>query len=134
MLIASEGINGTLAGPREAVDEYVARLRADARFADIEMKVSAGDAQTFPKLAVKVRPEIVTLGAGPLAPDLDNHLSPAEWKRRSKKTRTWSCVDVRNRYESAAGKFANAIACDIEHFRELPGYVEQLAELKDRKS
>jgi UPF0176 protein len=42
-------------------------------------------------------------------------------------------VDVRNRYESAAGKFSNAIACDIEHFRELPDYVEQLAELKNRK-
>ena len=42
-------------------------------------------------------------------------------------------VDVRNRYESAAGKFANAIACDIEHFRELPAYLEQLDVLRNRK-
>src|ERR1700744_248786 len=81
VLIATEGINGTLAGPRAAVDEYVAALRSDVRFADIEIKTSAGDAQTFPKLVVKVRPEIVTLGAGALVPDQDNHLTPAEWKR-----------------------------------------------------
>lgn len=134
VLIASEGINGTLAGPRAAVEEYVAALRADVRFADIEMKVSAGDAQTFPKLVVKVRPEIVTLAAGiPLTADLDNHLSPAEWKRTLEEEPDVVVVDVRNRYESEAGKFANAIACDIEHFRELPEYVDRLAELKDRK-
>ena len=133
VLIATEGINGTLAGPREGVDRYVAALRADERFADIEIKESPGDAQTFPKLAVKARPEIVALGAGPLAPDLDNHLSPAEWKRMLEEDPEIVVVDVRNRYESAAGKFANAIACDIEHFRELPDYMERLSELKDRK-
>ncbi|EDY21659.1 Rhodanese domain protein [Chthoniobacter flavus Ellin428] len=133
VLIGSEGINGTLAGPAAAVEEYVTALRGDERFADIEIKTSEGDAQTFPKLMVKVRPEIVTLGAGPLAPDLDNHLSPAEWKRTLEEDPEVVVVDVRNRYESAAGKFAGAIACDIAHFRELPPYVEQLAEFKDRK-
>ena len=133
ILIAGEGINGTLAGPREAVDEYVAALRADERFADIKMKVSDGDADTFPKLVVKVRPEIVTLGAGPLTPDQHNHLSPADWKRTLEEDPDVVVLDVRNRYESTAGKFANAIACDIGHFRELPAYVEQLAGLKDRK-
>ena len=133
VLVAAEGINGTLAGPRAAVEEYVAALRADARFADMEMKVSGGDAGTFPKLVVKVRPEIGALGAGPLAPDLHNHLSPAEWKRTLEEEPDVVVLDVRNRYESDAGKFAGATACDIGHFRELPDYVERLAELKDRK-
>ena len=134
VLIAAEGINGTLAGPQAAVERYVRALRADERFADIEVKTSAGDEQTFPKLVVKVRPEIVTLGAGiPLTPDQDNHLSPADWKRTLEEDPDVVVLDVRNRYESTAGRFANAIACDIEHFRELPGYVERLAELKDRK-
>jgi UPF0176 protein len=132
ILIASEGINGTVAGPVEAVDEYLGELRGDPRFADLEVKVSPGDANTFPKLAVKVRPEIVTLGV-PIAPDLDNHLSPAEWKRTLEEEPDVVVVDVRNRYESAAGKFAGAVACDIEHFRELPEYLDQLAELKSRK-
>lgn len=133
VLIATEGINGTLAGSREAVDRYVATLRADERFADLEVKVSAGDASTFQRLVVKVRPEIVTLGAGPLAPDLNNHLSPVEWKQALEEDPEAVVLDVRNRYESATGKFANAVTCDIEHFRELPGYVERLAELKNRK-
>jgi len=134
VLIATEGINGTLAGPRAAVDRYIAALRGDERFADIEIKTSAGDEGTFPKLMIKVRPEIVTLGADiPLTPDADNHLSPEEWKRTLEEDPDVVVLDVRNRYESAAGKFANAIACDIEHFRELPAYAEQLADLKDRK-
>lgn len=134
ILIATEGINGTLAGPRDAVDEYVAALRADTRFVDIGIKASHGDADTFPKLVIKIRPEIVTLGAGvPLTAEQDNHLSPADWKRMIEEDPDVVLVDVRNRYESAAGKFDGAVACDIEHFRELPGYVGRLAALKDRK-
>lgn len=133
ILIAEEGINGTMAGPRDAIDRYVEALRSDERFADIEIKLSPGDAQTFPKLVIKVRPEIVTLGVGPLAPDLHNHLSPEDWKRTLEEEPDVVVVDVRNRYESVAGKFENAIACDIENFRDLPAYVDQLAEFKDHK-
>ena len=134
ILIAAEGINGTLAGPSAAVDEYVAELTSDPRFADMEIKVTPGDAQTFPRLMIKVRPEIVALHAGAeLSADQDNHLTPAEWKRMLEEDPEAVAVDVRNRYESAAGKFEGAVACDIEHFRELPGYVDQLAELKEKK-
>src|SRR6187397_3023682 len=72
VLIATEGINGTLAGASEAVDEYTASLRADARFSDVGFKVSGGDENTFPKLVVKVRREIVTLGAGALTANQEN--------------------------------------------------------------
>lgn len=133
ILVALEGINGTLAGPAEAVDRYVAQLNSDPRFAGIEMKVSPGDAQTFPRLMVKVRPEIVALRADEeLIADQDNHLSPAEWKRMLEEDPEAVAVDVRNRYESAAGKFENAVACDIEYFRELPAYLDQLAELREK--
>jgi UPF0176 protein len=132
VLIANEGINGTLAGPQDSVDKYMVMLRADARFSDIEFKISHGDAATFPKLVIKVRPEIVTLGAGPLEPDLHNQLSPEEWKRTMEEEDV-VVLDVRNRYESEVGKFENAIACEIENFRELPAYLDKLAELKDRK-
>ncbi len=134
ILIATEGINGTLAGPAAGIDAYMDLLRADARFADVEFKISAGDANTFPKLVVKVRPEIVTLQAGiALTPDQDNHLTPAEWKRTLEEEPDAVVVDVRNVYESAAGRFENAVACEIENFRELPAYVDRLSEFKDRK-
>lgn len=132
ILIASEGINGTLAGMVENVNRYVAALRADARFADIGMKMSAGDAGTFPKLVVKVRSEIVTLNAGAIKPDKDNQLSPIEWKRMMEENPDAVPLDIRNRFESDAGRFKNAIVCDIEHFRELPQYVDRLESLKDK--
>ena len=133
ILIASEGINGTLAGEAENVDRYVAALRADPRFSDIEIKRSPGDAATFPKLVVKVRREIVTLNAGPIPPDKENHLTPREWKNAMEQNRDVVLLDIRNRFESAAGKFENAVTCDIEHFRELPGYLDRLQDLKEKK-
>ena len=132
LLIATEGINGTLAGPAAAIDRYSRALRADSRFSDVHFKVSNGDAETFPKLVVKVRKEIVALNAGALAPDRDNQLSPADWKRMMENDPNAVVLDVRNRYESTAGRFENAVVCEIEHFRELPAYIEQLEPLKDK--
>lgn len=132
ILIAGEGINGTLAGPAGAIDAYVVALKQDARFADIEIKVSGGDAGTFPRLVVKVRPEIVTLNAGDIHPDRDNQLPPAEWKRMMENDPDAVVLDVRNRFESDAGRFENAVVCDIGHFRELPDYVARLEHLKEK--
>jgi UPF0176 protein len=132
VLIATEGINGTLAGAAENVKRYVAALKSDQRFSDIEIKHSPGDAGTFPKLVVKVRPEIVALNAGAVPPDKENHLSPREWKEAMEQNGDVVLLDIRNRFESAAGKFENAVTCDIEHFRELPEYVDRLADLKEK--
>jgi UPF0176 protein len=132
VLIAAEGINGTLAGPRLEIERYIEALCRDGRFSDIVFKRSPGDAGTFPKLVVKVRREIVTLSAGDLAPDRDNQLSPAAWKLKMENDPEAVLLDVRNRYETDAGRFENAIVCQIEHFRELPGYVEELAALREK--
>jgi UPF0176 protein len=132
VLIAAEGINGTLAGSPGAIEQYVAALRADRRFADVDIKWSDGDSETFPKLVVKVRPEIVALGAGQIAPDQHNRLSPNEWKRRMEEDPNALVLDIRNRFESDAGKFTGAVVCEIEHFRELPAYVSSLEELKNK--
>lgn len=133
LLIAEEGINGTLAGTAENIARYIEDLKADARFNDIEIKINEGDENTFPKLVIKVRPEIVALHANiPLTADQDNHLTPAEWKQRMESDPDAVIVDVRNNYESDAGKFENAVTCDIDNFRDLPAYVERLADLKDK--
>jgi len=133
VLIATEGINGTLAGAPEAVDEYTAALHADARFSDVGFKVSGGDENTFPKLVVKVRREIVTLGAGALTANQENQLAPAEWKQMIENDPDVVLLDVRNRFESDAGRFEGAVVCDIENFRDLPRYVEKLEPLKEKK-
>ena len=133
VLIAHEGINGTLAGPPQAIDRYVAALHADPRFSDVAVKVSHGDPGTFPKLVVKVRREIVALGLEGIAPERRNQLSPADWKQMMEEDPDGVLLDVRNRFESDAGKFESAVVCEIEHFRELPAYVSQLERLKDKK-
>jgi UPF0176 protein len=133
VLIATEGINGTLAGPADAIHEYIARMHNDARFADIAFKISQGDGDTFPKLVVKTRAEIVTLGAGSIPPDRDNLLGPADWKRVMEEDPDAVVLDVRNRFESDAGRFENAVVCEIENFRDLPAYVDRLEHLRSKK-
>ncbi len=133
VLIASEGINGTLASRPERIDNYVRRLHDDSRFRDVAIKLSHGDADTFPKLVVKVRREIVTLGVDDLKPDQHNQLVPSHWKRMLEEDPDAVVLDVRNRFESDAGKFKGAVVCEIENFRDLPGYVDRLEFLKEKK-
>ena len=132
VLIAEEGINGTLAGAAAMINEYISALRTDDRFTDVQFKASEGDAATFPRLVVKVRREIVALNAGDIRPNQDNRLEPVEWKRMMEEDRNVVLLDVRNRFESEAGRFEGAVVCDIAHFRELPGYVAQLEHLKEK--
>ena len=87
----------------------------------------------FPKLVVKVRREIVTLGLPDLAPSQEQQLPPAEWKRMMEEDQDVVLLDVRNRFESDAGRFDGAVVCEIENFRELPAYVDKLEELKPKK-
>lgn len=137
ILIAEEGINGTVAGEAEATRQYQETLLADPRFADMEFKISHGDAATFPKLMVKTRSEIVSLG---LEHDVNpneatgTHLMPKEWKQMLDEQPDDVIVfDARNRYESDVGYFEGAIKPDIEHFRDLPKVVEDYEHLKDKK-
>lgn len=136
VLVAHEGINGTLAGEPEEIGRYCGEMRRDARFAGLEFKWSEGAPDTFPKLVVKARREIVSLS---LREDVEvsssraTHLSPAEWRARLENAGPETVVlDVRNRYESDAGRFEGAIAPPIENFRELPGLVGQWEHLKDK--
>ncbi|MEP6821008.1 MAG: rhodanese-related sulfurtransferase [Chthoniobacterales bacterium] len=133
VLIAAEGINGTLAGPVGSIKEYTAALHRDERFADVAFKISAGDEQTFPKLVVKTRREIVTLGLPELPSNQENQLSPAKWKQMMEEDPDVVLLDVRNRFESDAGKFDGAVVCEIENFRDLPAYVDRLEPLKQKK-
>ncbi len=134
VLIAEEGINGTLSGPADAVTEYEEFLKKDDRFADMDIKKSWADEIPFPRLAIKVRPEIVTLQADQaLEADQDNHLNPDEWKSMIENDPEVVLVDVRNNYESAVGHFSGAVTCDIRYFRELPVYLQNLEHLKERK-
>jgi UPF0176 protein len=136
IILAGEGINGTLGGRTESVVQYREAMRSDRYFSDIEFKISESTSPPFPKLSIKVRPELVSLHASPDVP-VDalgtTHLSPEQWQRMIDSDPEAVLVDVRNSYESEVGRFKNAVRAPIDNFRELPAAMPSLAHLKHRK-
>lgn len=137
ILVANEGINGTVSGPLDSILTYLEGVHNDVRFADMEFKVSEGYPGVFPKMVCKARKEIVTLG---LQEDVDPvektapHLTPEEWKQTLESgDPNLVLIDVRNRYESEVGLFEGALCPEIEYFRDLPAELPKYEHLKDKK-
>lgn len=142
VLIANEGINGTLEGTDENVHVYIQALRSIdpetgmGNWSDIEVKESAGTGNAFPKLKVKVRKEIVALGLRD--EDFDPNvitgvrLKPTELKEWYEKGKDFVVVDMRNDFEFAVGRFKNSINPPMEYFRDLPKALPSLEHLKDK--
>jgi len=137
ILVAEEGINGTVSGTVESTTAYIEAVRADARFADMGFKLDPADGHVFPKLSVRSRDEIVAmdLGEEDLFPgDLTGkRLSPGEFRTLMAEEDT-IVLDGRNAYESALGRFKGAVCPPVAHFREFPAWIrENLADAKGRK-
>jgi UPF0176 protein len=135
ILISQEGINGTLEGESEAVQRYCDFMGAHELFGGISWKRSSGTGNAFPKLAVKVRREIVTglLGEADINPNevTGTYLSAEElhdWFAQGKRFRI---VDMRNDYEQQAGRFEGSIMSGMENFKDLKSVAESLGQLKD---
>ncbi len=135
VLLAREGINATLEGTRENIDTYKKEFLADPRFADVLIKESAGTGEAFPKLAVKVRKEIVTLGAGEfdVARETARELPASELEEWYKKDEDFVVLDLRNDYEIVSGAFEKTVNPGLENFRDLPEKLTELEHLKDKK-
>lgn len=138
VLISHEGINGTLGGSIENLEQYKELMSAHELFGNIDFKESAGGPECFPRLAVKVRNEAVSLGIpyDELTPrNAGQHLTPEQTHDLiTQKPEDLVILDARNNYEWAIGKFENAITPDIENFRDLPQYLEQnLDQFKDKQ-
>lgn len=137
IIVAKEGINGTLSGTRENCDAYVAAMHADPLTAPMTFKIDEEQGHVFPKLSVKARDEIVTLGLGDedLSPNetTGHHLTPAEWKEAMNDPDA-VILDARNDYEFDLGHFKNAIRPDIVSFKELPAWIrDHRNELENKK-
>lgn len=126
VLLAREGINGTIAGDRAAVDGFLRMLRADPRLRDLEHKESIARSAPFARLKVRIKREIVTLGR----PDIDPsqqvgvYVEPKNWNRLIADPDVL-VLDTRNAYEYAIGSFAGAVDPGTRSFREFPAYVER---------
>ena len=124
LLLAEEGINGTVAGARAGIDALIAFLQADQRFADIEHKESYADEMPFTRMKVKLKREIVTLGVTGINPNekVGTYVAPEDWNALISDPDV-VLIDTRNGYEVDIGTFRGAIDPQTTTFREFPAYV-----------
>ncbi|MBD1551404.1 rhodanese-related sulfurtransferase [Pseudomonas typographi] len=125
LLLADEGINGTVSGTREGIDALLAWLRRDPRLADVDHKESYCDEQPFYRTKVKLKKEIVTLGVPGVNPNhkVGTYVDPVDWNALIDDPEVL-LVDTRNDYEVAIGTFEGAVDPKTTTFREFPDYVK----------
>jgi UPF0176 protein len=126
ILLAAEGINGTIAGSRQAIDSVLAFLRADLRLADLEHKESYTQIQPFARMKVRLKKEIVTMGLPEVNPNqqVGNYVTPQEWNDLIADPEV-IVIDTRNDYEVKIGTFQKAQNPQTNSFREFPEYVSK---------
>lgn len=125
LLLAKEGINGTIAGPEEGVRKVLAFLRADPRFSKLPHKESWCDKPPFSRMKVKLKKEIVTLRVPELDPNktVGQYVKPVDWNALLADPDV-VVIDTRNDYEVAVGTFKGAINPNIKNFVQLPAWLD----------
>lgn len=137
IIVAKEGINGTLEGLEDDTKKYIEAMRSIPEFRDISYKISDGTGDAFPKISVKVRNEIVSLHLG------DEDFSPVETTGKYitaeelheliHSGQEFYIIDMRNDYEHKIGYFKDSILPPLKNFRDLPHVIHDLEKFKDKK-
>ena len=125
LLLAQEGINGTVAASRENIDALLAYLQNDPRLAELSYKESYTDTPPFMRTRVKLKKEIVTMGVEGIDPKrvVGTYVKPKQWNELISSPDVL-LIDTRNDYEYQVGTFQNAINPHTTNFREFPDYVK----------
>jgi UPF0176 protein len=135
LLLASEGVNGTIAGSRQGIDSVLAYLKADERFKDLSHKESLDAEMPFYRMKVKLKKEIVTMGVEGIDPRqvVGTYIAPKDWNQLISDPDV-VVVDTRNDYEYELGSFKGALNPNTKSFRDFPQYVaETLDPTKHKK-
>lgn len=133
ILLAEEGINGTISGTPEAVHAFLDYLREDPRLVDIEHKESFFDRHPFARTKVRLKKEIISMGI-PADPNekVGQYLTPEQWNTLLQDPDVL-LLDSRNDYETHLGTFKGAVDPNIDNFKQLPDYVEKHLDPKKHK-
>lgn len=135
IIIASEGINGTVSGTIDQTNAYIAAMHMDERFADMEFKIDEADEHAFKKMFVRYRSEIVTM-------NLDEDIDPNKLSGKKLKPKDFYealqgddvvVIDGRNDYEYDLGHFPNAIRPEVRVFKQFPEWIRENRELFEGK-
>ncbi len=135
LLLAEEGINGTICGTREGIDSVRQWLDADGRFEGLSYKESFADVPAFYRTKVKLKTEIVTMGVPGVNPQhiVGTYVKGEDWNRLIEDPDT-ILIDTRNDYEVAIGTFKNAVNPNTTSFREFPQWAaDNLDKTKHKK-
>ena len=126
IILAEEGINGTIAGSSDAIADILTALRSLPGLTDLEHKESTSEKLPFARLKIKIKPEIVTLGLPAVNPtqQVGTYVEPQDWNQIISDPEV-VVVDTRNDYEVEIGTFQQAKNPSTESFREFPEYVAQ---------
>lgn len=126
LLLAEEGINGTIAGSQAGIDIVLAYLEQDQRLSPLSCKYAYNTENPFQRTKVKLKKEIVTMGVEGIDPTLTvgTYVKPKDWNALISDPDVL-LVDTRNDYEVEIGTFQNAVNPNTETFREFPEYVEK---------
>ncbi|MDH5257412.1 MAG: rhodanese-related sulfurtransferase [Gammaproteobacteria bacterium] len=126
LLLASEGVNGTVAGSQQAMDALIGWFKNDTRFDGLQFKVSYDDEMPFLRTRVKLKKEIVTMGVEGIDPKhiVGTYVKPEDWNALISDPDV-VLIDTRNDYEIEIGTFKNAINPHTETFREFPAYIKE---------
>jgi UPF0176 protein len=126
LLLAEEGINGTIAGSREGIDHVLAHLRSIPEFAELDVKESGCVEQPFRRGRVRLKREIVTMGVEGIDPKetVGTYVDPEAWNALISDPDV-TLIDTRNDYEVAIGTFQGAEHPNTESFREFPEFVDK---------
>lgn len=134
LLLANEGINGTIAGPMEGIQRVLNYLRSIPAFEGLEHKESWATELPFPRMKVRLKKEIVTMGVPGIDPNqtVGTYVKPQDWNALISDPEV-VVVDTRNDYEVAIGSFERAIDPETKSFREFPEWVKNADALKNKK-
>ena len=134
--LSPNGINFSLAGSEDAVEQYLNFMEQDKRFLDVPLKKTYSKTQPFRRMRVRPKKEIISLGRDDINPKelTGDYVTPQELYAMYENNEDVVVLDTRNEYETRVGLFENAVDLQLDTFRDFPNAIEQLPdEYKDKK-
>ncbi len=130
LIIATEGLNGTICADEETIELVLGLIKKYSEFVDLNLKISYSEKKIFKKLKIKIKKEIVTMGVTDINPAKDSglYINPTDWNKVIEDENT-IVIDTRNQYEVSIGTFKNSINPNTRNFSEFPAWVDD--NLKD---
>jgi len=136
IIIAHNGVNGTVEGTKDKTSLYIKKMLEDHRFTDVVFKKSISTGSALPKLQIRVRKDLVSDQTAEWGIDpkvmTGKYLTADELHEWIKTNKKFYIMDMRNNYEHKSGHFENSILPDIDNFRDLPKVLPELKQYNDR--